>query len=177
MQPKIVAVFICSLMLWSCSDNEPETLQKIDWTQEQSIAMNSTFSGEENEQIDGFLSRRPDWRMSKTGSGLRYFIYDSTNNQQAQAGQIVWVNFTISLLDNTICYTSKRGEPESYMIEKSDIESGIHEGLKLMAEGEKAKFILPSHLAHGLIGDLDQIPPLEPVVYDIELVKIATPNE
>ncbi len=157
--------------------DDKKPLQLPEWDQEKSIEMNAVFSAEENEAIEAFLSRRPDWKITQTGTGLRYFIYDSTNNKKPVVGDIVSVNFTVSLLDNKICYTSKRGNPESFMIEKSDIESGIHEGVQLLAIGEKAKFILPSHLAHGLIGDLDEIPPLETVVYDIELVNIKPPNE
>jgi FKBP-type peptidyl-prolyl cis-trans isomerase len=41
-----------------------------------------------------------------------------------------------------------------------------------MHVGDKAKFILPSHLAHGIMGDNDKIPPLTPVVYNIELLSI-----
>jgi FKBP-type peptidyl-prolyl cis-trans isomerase len=41
-----------------------------------------------------------------------------------------------------------------------------------LAQGGKAKFILPSHLAYGLTGDQDKIPPQSPVVYDIELIEI-----
>ncbi|MFK8039017.1 MAG: FKBP-type peptidyl-prolyl cis-trans isomerase [Crocinitomicaceae bacterium] len=161
----------------ACNESIEPIDKNVKWSQEESIRMNSTFSNEETEAIDAFLSRRPDWKTKITGSGLRYFIYETTENYIPEIGDIVWVNFTVSLLDNKICYSSKRGEPESFMIEKSDIESGIHEGVQLMSEGSKAKFILPSHLAHGLIGDLDQIPPLETVVYDIELIKIDKKHE
>ena len=175
---RILFLYIISIGLLACEGDVQEAPKPDpNWNQDESIRMNATFAAEETEAIDAFLSRRPDWKMSKTGTGLRYFIYDSTKNEQPEVGDIVWVNFTVSLLDNKICYTSKRGEPESFMIEKSDIESGIHEGVQLLAIGERAKFILPSHLAHGLIGDLDQIPPLETVVYDIELVNFKSPDE
>ena len=172
--------FLYSILLvgFAACTNEPEVvIINPKWSQEESIQMNSAFSAEETEAIEGFLSRRPDWKMTKTGTGLQYFIYDTVQSIKPVIGDIVWVNFSVSLLDNKVCYTSKRDNPESFMIEKSDIESGIHEGVQLMAEGEKAKLILPSHLAHGLIVDLDEIPPLEPVIYDIELVKIDKPNE
>jgi FKBP-type peptidyl-prolyl cis-trans isomerase len=41
-----------------------------------------------------------------------------------------------------------------------------------MRKGEKAKFILPSHLAHGLVGDLQKIPPLSILVLDVELIDL-----
>jgi len=160
------------LFLVACEQKEAPVAPVQKWSQEESIRMNSTFASEEIEAIDSYLQRRPDWKTEKTGTGLYYFIYESTENSSPEVGDIVWVNFTASLLSNKICYSSKRGEPESFMIEKSDIESGIHEGVQLMSVGEKAKFILPSHLAHGLIGDLDEIPPMETVIYDLSLIHI-----
>jgi FKBP-type peptidyl-prolyl cis-trans isomerase len=59
---------------------------------------------------------------------------------------------------------------EEFVIDKSDIESGIQEGIKKMREGDRAKMIIPSHLAHGLVGDLDKIPPLSVIVVDIHLI-------
>ncbi|MFK8045141.1 MAG: FKBP-type peptidyl-prolyl cis-trans isomerase [Crocinitomicaceae bacterium] len=170
-------LFNSLIFLIACEQKEEDVLPISKWSQEESIRMNSTFAAEEIEAIDSYLKRRPDWRIKKTGTGLYYFIYESTENESPVVGDVVWVNFTTSLLNNNICYSSKRGEPESFMIEKSDIESGIHEGVQLMSVGEKAKFILPSHLAHGLIGDLDEIPPMETVIYDVELLKIDRQND
>ena len=38
-----------------------------------------------------------------------------------------------------------------------------------MSIGDQAKLILPSHLAHGLLGDLDKIPPQSILLIDIQL--------
>lgn len=158
----------------SCGERKEQLpVQDPEWTQEESINMNSTFAAEEDEEIENFLSHRPDWKMTKTGTGLRYFIYNkSENNDTARIGDMVTVDFEISLLDGTICYTSSDKGPESFIVEKTDIESGLHEGMKYMCPGDKAMFILPSHMAHGLIGDTDKIPPLTPAIYDITLIKV-----
>ena len=172
-------ILIFCLILLSCGDDKKDQVpvQEPNWTKDQSVSMNSFFSEEENQEIDNFLSHRPDWKMTETGTGLRYMVYyKSELNDSAQIGDVVWVDFEISLLDGTICYTSEENGPESFMVEKSDIESGLHEGIKFMCTGDKAKFILPSHMAHGLIGDADKIPPLSPVIYDIELIKIERQN-
>jgi FKBP-type peptidyl-prolyl cis-trans isomerase len=42
----------------------------------------------------------------------------------------------------------------------------------LMKEGEKAIFIIPSHLAFGLLGDENKIPKRATLVYDVELVQV-----
>jgi peptidylprolyl isomerase len=41
-----------------------------------------------------------------------------------------------------------------------------------MHEGDKAKFIFPSHLAFGFTGDSGKIPQNASVIYDIHLLKI-----
>lgn len=166
-------------LISSCSQEieiiEPE---KPNWTKEESINMQSVFVEEEEDDINSFLKRHSDWDMTKTGSGLRYFIYEKSENQDtARVYDEVIVDFNIQLLDGTKCYSSKTNGPESFMIEKTDIESGLHEALKYMCTDDKALFILPSHLAHGLIGDSDQIPPLVPIIYDIHLIKINPKNE
>jgi len=84
----------------------------------------------------------------------------------------VTVDFEITLLDGSLCYSSQENGPESFIVEKADVESGLHEAMQLMCTGDRAKFILPSRMAHGLIGDEEKIPPLAPVVYDIHLLKI-----
>jgi FKBP-type peptidyl-prolyl cis-trans isomerase len=46
-----------------------------------------------------------------------------------------------------------------------------------MHVGDKMRFILPSHLAHGLTGDQSKIPPLSSVVYEIELLELTDPKQ
>ena len=139
--------------------------------------MNRVFAEEEHQRIESFLKRRPDWEMTTTESGLRYMIYEKADSAapKAQAGLIAHVSFTISLLDGTECYASEKGKEETFLIERDDVEMGIHEGIKYMRVGEKAKLILPAHLAHGLIGDRDKIPMLSALIYDIHLNDLSIP--
>ena len=165
------------LYLFSCGDDQANMIiNDANWNTEESINMNATFAQEEDEEIDLFLSTHKDWKMIESGTGLRYMIYNrSESNDSVYAEDIVTVEFEISLLSGEICYTSNPEEPETFVVEKSDIESGLHEGIKYLCTGDHAKFILPSHTAHGLVGDTDKIPPLSPVVYDIKLLKIEKP--
>jgi len=52
----------------------------------------------------------------------------------------------------------------------------LEEGLLLLHQGDKAKFIIPSHLAYGLLGDQKQIPPGATLVYDVELIQLNKPD-
>jgi len=175
MNIKFLYIFIFfTLFLTACIEKEPkEELPKPKWNKEESIKMQSTFASEEEDEINAYLKRRPDWKMTKTGTGLRFFIYHKSQNQDTvKVYEEVVVDFEISLLDGTKCYSSETNGAESFIVEKTDIESGLHEALKYMCTDDKALFILPSHLAHGLIGDQDKIPPLVPIIYDIHLLKV-----
>ena len=160
-----------SLFLFSsCNEEINETPVK--WTKEQSMELNKIWSEEEKYAIDKFLERRPDWKMTETGTGLLYMKYIEGDGDSAKSGYYAKVDFTISLLDGTICYSSDSTGSESFLIDRSQVESGLQEGIKFMRVGDKAKFIIPSHLAHGLIGDMNKIPPLETVVFDIHLIAL-----
>ena len=170
------SILICTLMM-GCSENEEQVVvPDIDWTKENSSDMNTVFMQEEEDEIDLFVKRHQDWKMTQTETGLRHFIYSkSENHDTAKVGDLVTVDFEIILLDGSTCYSSQENGPESFIVEKADVESGLHEAMQLMCTGDKSKFILPSRLAHGLIGDEEKIPPLAPVIYDIHLIKIERP--
>jgi FKBP-type peptidyl-prolyl cis-trans isomerase len=76
------------------------------------------------------------------------------------------------LLDGTICYQTKEEEIERITIARSEKESGVHEALQLMRKGDKAKLILPSYLAHGLLGDRSKIPPQSILYIDLQLIEL-----
>jgi FKBP-type peptidyl-prolyl cis-trans isomerase FkpA len=101
-----------------------------------------------------------------------YMIYQEGEGEQAVPGKEAKVEYTITLLDGTLCYSSDSTGAESFLIDRSEVESGLQEGIKHMRVGSRAKLIIPSHLAHGLIGDQEKIPPLETVVFDIHLLDL-----
>lgn len=163
-----------TLMLVSCNEQTPEnnSPEEMDWSQEKSTKMNQDFAIEEELRIKMYLADRPGWKTVKTGSGLRYFIYKEGTGPKAESGMTAEVKYRIELLDGTLCYKTDSLETEDFAIDKSEVESGVQEGIKKMHVGDKAKLILPSHLAHGLTGDLAQIPPLSTLVIDLELISL-----
>jgi FKBP-type peptidyl-prolyl cis-trans isomerase FkpA len=169
---KSVYFFVIILLLFSCENKEIEKEPVINWTKEKSTEMNKNFAFEEELDIKMFLENRKSWKTIKTGSGLRYYIYHQGTGEKAISGKEAQVKFKISLLDGTICYETDSLETEAFKIDKSDIETGVQEGIKKMKVGDKAKLIVPSHLGHGLIGDMDKIPPLSVLVIDLELFSL-----
>lgn len=166
-----ICIFIISLFT-ACGEEEVNEKKDINWTQEQSTHINEQFTKEEEFDIKLFLKRRPDWDMIETGSGLRYWIYNDVPGDNAKEDDYVDVLFEVRMLNDSLIYKTNHNEVSSFKVDKSNVETGVQEGIKFMSVGDKAKFIVPSHLGHGLLGDFRKIPPLQVLVIDIELVKI-----
>lgn len=159
------------LLAGSCK-NESNKEKPIDWNTEKSTKMNKQFSAEEEIEINLFLARKSEWKTQKTGSGLRYYIYEQGEGEPPLPNDYVDIEYKITLLDGTECYATANDEVEEIKVDKAQVESGIQEGIKLMKQGDRAKLIVPSHLAHGIVGDMSKIPPVSTLLVDIHLVKI-----
>lgn len=160
----------CALV--ACGSTETEKPKNIQWSKEKSSDFGKELAIEEELDIKLFLAQHKDWKTVKTGTGLQYWIYENGSGDSAVSGRVAMVNFKISLLDGTTCYETEKDELEKFIVDHSEIETGVQEGIKKMRVGDKAKFVMPSHLAHGLVGDMNKIPPLNPIVVDIYLKEL-----
>lgn len=162
------------LGLISCgeSDEKKPQPQPVDWDTNKSSDFNRGLSDKEADDIQLFLEMRPHWKMTKTGSGLQYWIYTEGDGVVPEPGDVAEIEYEISLLNGELCYKTEEDEYEEVRVDHSDIESGIQEALKLLQVGDEAKLVIPSHLGQGLLGDFDKIPPLKSLVVDIKLIGI-----
>ncbi len=129
----------------------------------------------EEEDIKNYIKRR-NWTSEETGTGVYIVKYETGKSDDSlmQPGDAARVTFTVSLLDGTLCYTTEDTEQEQLeiVVEKADVESGLHEALTHLRKGDKAIILIPSHRAHGLLGDQEKIPPLSTVIYDIQILDV-----
>jgi len=162
---------LCSLV--ACDSKPKSVFENMSDAELQKRAMeaNRLKSKKEKIQIQQYAEQMK-WPTTVTGTGVSYWVYaiKDTSLQLAKPGKIAEVNMVISLLNGDTCYNYKNYGSETFLIERDNIESGLHEAIQHMRVGDKAKVILPSNLAHGVAGDRNKIPPLSSVVYDVELV-------
>ena len=164
---------IVSLLLFACCNNK-KAGRKIPHQAELNeplIAANKIYAKKEADEIEQYIRLR-NWNMLSTGTGLRYMIYKKGEGAQAQSHKYANVKYKISLLNGSLCYSSDQTGPKEFLIDEDNVESGLHEGIKYLSVGDKAMFIIPSHLAHGLIGDANKIPPKATLVFDVELLAV-----
>lgn len=168
-------LFVAILFTLGCGGKVQQsreiTIEQEKLLQESLIQANRNGVKEESQAIDDYIARNH-LIMEKSGTGLRYIIDKQGRGRIALPEMKATVTYKISLLDGTICYTSDSLGVKTFIVDHDQVESGLHEGIKLMHEGDRAKFILPSHLAHGLTGDQNKIPSRSPVVYEIELIQL-----
>lgn len=124
----------------------------------------------DKERIDAFLKRR-NWEMETSGTGLRHLIYEKGSGEKIKPGDVVEFNYTISLLDGSLCYSSDSLGIKSFRVGQGGVEAGLEEGILLLNIGDKARFIILPFMAHSLLGDFDKIPPRSIILYDIEVLR------
>lgn len=125
----------------------------------------------EDQQIEDMIHRYQ-WNMTTTHTGLRYLIYRKGNGLPAQSGREVELDYTVRLLNGKLIYSSDSTGPKRFVVGYGGVEAGLEEGLLLMRKGDKAKLIIPSYLAFGLIGDGALVPPGAALLYDLELKEV-----
>ena len=165
-----------SLVIFSCrryntQQPEQDTTAIERQKKEVLLRVNQQLVEEEAKAIEAFVERNG-WQMQTTESGLWYMIYERGQGEKASSGKIATLAYTVSLMDSTVCYSSKHSGPKTFRLDQGGVETGLEEGILLMCVGDKARLIMPPHLAHGLTGDGDCIPQRAIILYDVELLSL-----
>ncbi|MDC8006327.1 peptidylprolyl isomerase [Aureisphaera galaxeae] len=111
--------------------------------------------------------------FEKTESGLRYQIIQKGDGAKAEQGKTVAVHYKGMFPDGREFDNSfKRGNPIEFPVGMGNVIPGWDEGIQLLQVGDKARFVIPSHLAYGSRGAGGVIPPNATLVFDVELMNV-----
>jgi FKBP-type peptidyl-prolyl cis-trans isomerase len=171
-------VFVTTLVIFSCA---PEKQEKIEFNhsqvKQQFVKANQQVVVKENDEMD-YYQKSHKMTFTKTTSGIRYFVYKpSVKGDSIKDGDIVKINYTVSLLDGTECYSSKIDGIKEFKVGMENMEDGLHKAILFLKSGDKSLILIPSHLAHGLLGDSKKIPPQSPILYDIEILSVSNQHQ
>jgi FKBP-type peptidyl-prolyl cis-trans isomerase FkpA len=168
-------ITIVGIWLWMASCNGCKESHAVN--QEQVVTLddlvrnNKKVHEQEMMSIEAFVKEK-NWPVTKTGTGLQYWVYENGNGQVAKLEDIVTLAFHIELMDGSACYDASLANPKKFRVGHDNVESGLHEVVQLLHVGDKAKVVLPSHLAFGLTGDNNKIPQNATVIYDLQIIAI-----
>ena len=106
-----------------------------------------------------------------TASGLQYEVLREGTGRKPESTDKVQVNYRGTLINGTEFDSSyKRGQPIDFPL--NQVIKGWTEGVQLMKEGAKYRFVIPSKLAYGQRGAGGAIGPDETLIFEVELIKV-----
>ena len=172
---KIRFIFLIVLNLHACkrevATRRPTNYQKhsknIDdrWYQRQ-ISL-------EEKQIENYIQKDSLYKYQNSGMGF-FYTYKKKRQQGRlpKKGDIVHFSWEVSGLNGQVIYPKNRLGIKRYRVDESDILKGLREGIKRMKKTEQVRFIFLSYMAYGLSGDGKKIGINQPIVVDVELLKL-----
>lgn len=111
--------------------------------------------------------------FDKTDSGLRYKIIQEGDGVKAEKGKTVSVHYKGMLPNGKVFDSSySRNQPIDFQLGVGQVIAGWDEGIALLKVGDKARMVIPSHIAYGSAGAGGVIPPDATLVFDVELVDV-----
>ncbi len=166
-------VFLMMVLMLACGpsgkDEDKKEKHSRKGLEEALIEANKSAVEAEREMIHNY-ARRYRWPLKKA-KGVYYAIYEEGDGQSIQMGDEVLFRYSLKLINGSEIQT--RRHPESLIIGKGgDVVSGLHRAMQLLSKGDRAKVIVPSHLAYGLAGDQDKIPSKATLIYDIQVLDV-----
>lgn len=167
---KIIWIALPLVAMNSCNNsvrkNQPKYISKEDL-----IEANREKVGKEMALIDSFISQT-DWPMKTTDTGLRYNVYHHGGGDSARKNMVASIAYKSFLLNGEEVGATMPGEVYRFRIGEGDAVTGLHEAVAMLNEGDSVRLILPSHLAYGLTGLQNEIPPNAAIFYDLCLVDL-----
>jgi len=139
--------------------------------QQKAQAALAAIAGENQTKGDEYLAINGKAKNVVTAdSGLQYEVIREGKGAQPAAEDTVKVHYAGSLIDGTEFDSSyKRGAPADFPV--SGVIPGFSEGLQLMKEGAKYRFVIPAAQAYG-----EQAPPTigpnQVLIFEVELIEI-----
>lgn len=165
-------IIIVLFFMIRCTSEEHKTKPYINQNKlkEQFQKANQLVVQKEIDEMD-YFEKTHKMQFIKTPLGIRYYRYDSIPKQEKiKENDEISMNYTVSLLTGEVCYTDE-GTPKTFIVGGEHIESGIHRIMPYLHYGDKAYILINSHLAHGLLGDMNKIPPQSPILYKVYIHK------
>lgn len=162
---KIVATAIMATTL-SCS--EPPVLesnqQKGDPLKENMINANKYYASAEENEMDSYIGRHG-WQMEKLSNGTRLWVYEKGNGKPFENEEEVKVTYSVEALNGHKVYDRV---DDVVVMGRGAAIPGLEAALKNMTHGSKAKVVIPSAMAYGVVGDGDGITSRMVLVLDLE---------
>jgi len=184
MKNSIVFIF-GFFFLFSCSDpvvRKPVVHNSSISYFEESIVLNKAILKQEESYFKQIIYKDANNKYIASPYGFWYY-YNKTvpvDSKIVKSGNEVIINYEIRNLNNKILINKselgsanqKIKEDRFLKVDGEDFLLGLHEGIKLMREGEIVTFLMPSNKAFGATGLKGRIAPNQALIIKVKLKQI-----
>lgn len=162
-------VFAISLLV-SCSTQVEET-KELKFTErekyERMIDQNRSVLEAERKAIGSFMDSSTQ-KFIRNGLGMHISIIERGSGTILDTGDLVRIHLRITDLKG---YEFNQFKYSQFSILRdNEMIWGVQEASLGSRQGDSLILIIPAHLAHGLAGDLNTIPPLTTLVYYLRIL-------
>ena len=170
----VFAVLCClAVALISCDDAKPvQSAKNVDIRQKKDSLekLNKLLVSKEKAAIKDYIINN-NLDMIETGTGLCYCIVNKGNGDSVKTGDLVTMDYIMTLLNGEIIYSSEENGRKMFVVGHGGVESGLEEAVLHRHYGDEAEIVIPSHWAYGLTGDGNKIPINSTIVYKVKVVE------
>lgn len=170
----IIVSFVLMASLQACSDDTTDNRQYVPANRQQRKESlekaNRYMVLKEKEDIVNYIERH-NLKVEWVGTNLCYSIVKQGDEERIKRGDLVSMEYEVRFLNGDLVYSSKESGPKTFVVGRGGVESGLEETIVYLHKNDVAVIIIPSDLAHGLIGDGNRIPPKTPIVYKVKIIE------
>jgi len=169
---KVHIILIFFVFLFSCRSENKEDYKPVIKNKKEALEkINQLLVEKDQEVIKSYIARRG-WDMQVSKTGLWYMIYKKGEGPYIKTNDRITLNYKVWLISGELMYSSDSLGVKCFIVGMGGVQSGLEEGVLMLQQGSKARFIMPPHLAHGLLGDENKIPARATIIYDVEILSI-----
>ncbi|CDF78771.1 gliding motility protein GldI [Formosa agariphila KMM 3901] len=177
----MIKLGLCCLVIFSIiSCKSPEARRPISVKSgsfvDASIERNIQLYENEKIRFQEIMDADPeqDYLRSQNGFWYTYNIKkDSDTLPKPDFGDVVNFDYNVKTINGDMVYTNAETKPDTYIMDKQELFTGLREGLKLMKAGETATFLFPSAIAYGYYGDQNKINTNTPLICRVTIHSIT----
>lgn len=172
----VFLMLIFLMVMASCINKDASKEKDADTPDKQALSealieANKSAVESEREMIRSYAKRHK-WPLERE-KGIYYTVYRSGGGAAVTHGSRVVYHYSLSLINGTEVSSSSQSNPETIRVGVRGSEvGGLHRAMMLLRQGDKAKVVIPSHLAFGLAGDQKQIPSKATLIYDLHILRV-----
>lgn len=170
----VLIVFFAFILVSSCKQHQearrPLSQASGSFMKKSAERNKKLIAGEEG-QIDALIKSNPKvkYLASTKGYWFTYLTVNTVDTLTPKKGDVAFFDYEIKDLKGNIIYSQLELKPQTYLVDKQNIMTGLREGIKLMHKKEKVSFLFPSHIAFGYHGDDKKIGTNQPLLCTVTL--------